>query len=253
MLGTLPPEWGSLGGLHGLDLCRTSLTGAGPGLRVAALGLLSAVQCRGAQTFSHVLKHAPAGTLPPEWGLGLRNLTALSLGETALSGTLPTSWAGLGNLSFFLAEATQLWGQVPSRACLQLPRHTTWGPAAAHHLSAPGWHASELLTLDCQLAYPRAGAGLLGRDAEPEGGQPGGQQRAQPPALVLAPEVRGPLGHCRLAGAPVPPCCRPVSCSAPRRSLLDTQSDQHGACAEDREQPGRQDAPQPAPVPGQGA
>ena len=103
MLGTLPPEWGRLGGLHGLDLCRTSLTGA---------ELPQACSFAGHRALQPMTAALWPGTLPPEWGWGLGNLTALSLGETALSGTLPASWASLHNLSFFLAEATQLWGQV---------------------------------------------------------------------------------------------------------------------------------------------
>ena len=52
----------------------------------------------------------------------MRNLTALTLGETALSGTLPAQWAGLHNLTYFLAEATQLWGSVgPPPAMRRLP------------------------------------------------------------------------------------------------------------------------------------
>ena len=59
--------------------------------------------------------------MPPEWA-GMDNLTALTLGETALSGTLPSQWSSLHNLSYFLAEATQLWGTVRSSLCLRL-RH----------------------------------------------------------------------------------------------------------------------------------
>ena len=57
----------------------------------------------------------------------MQNLTALTLGETALSGTLPTQWSGLRNLSYFLAEATQLWGTVrPAPAVLSLPSLCLW-------------------------------------------------------------------------------------------------------------------------------
>ena len=149
--------------------------------------------------------HAQAGTLPWEWGLGLRNLTALSLGETALSGTLPASWAGLSNLSFFLAEATQLWGQV---TCIYVLLCTALHSEHRHvarpsGLSTTSRHLLAELS-PCLLAnnVACAGACSLGRNAEPENGESGGQQRAQPLALVLESEVRGPLlGH-HSAGVP---------------------------------------------------
>jgi hypothetical protein len=102
IVGTIPPELGSLNNLEWLWLFDNKLSGAIPG----ALGDLANLEKL------DLADNELSGSIPSALG-NLTNLEWLELNNNQLSGSIPGEMGGMTNLSYLIADDNQLDGTIP--------------------------------------------------------------------------------------------------------------------------------------------
>ncbi len=102
LLGTIPPELGSLSNLEELNLGNNHFTGTIP-LELSGLHNLEELDLGG---------NWLTGTIPPELSR-LANLTSLSLADNELTGSIPPELSGLSDLEELDLWKNQLTGSIP--------------------------------------------------------------------------------------------------------------------------------------------
>ena len=103
LIGTIPPELGSLIELESLDLRNNSLTGSIP----AELGNLIKLKRL------ILIESQVTGAIPPELG-SLTNLVTLWLDENRLTGSIPSEMGNMTSLESLSIISNQLTGGIPS-------------------------------------------------------------------------------------------------------------------------------------------